>query len=324
QALTGLQAQWTVSAPSVEAIFETLDAGRQQAITDGAVPLPQMKAGIVLEDVAFAYPDSPTRALHGVSLEIARGDVVALVGPSGSGKSTIVNLICRLYDADAGRSCVDGHDLRTLRLDDWLGQVALVGQDTYLFHDSIEANLRFVRPNATSAQVEQAARQAQAHLFIEALPDGYQTVIRDRGVRLSGGQRQRLALARAFLVDPELLILDEATSELDGETESAVQQTLEALRGSRTLLVIAHRLSTVARADRIYVLEEGRVVEQGRHDDLMARSGRYAALFGAQNHVVRNRPLEVEAAGVAMVTDRISAESLRSRLDPSGAEPPTG
>jgi ABC-type multidrug transport system fused ATPase/permease subunit len=241
-----------------------------------------------LSQVNFHYTAADLPALHQVSLTIPAGQITALVGPSGAGKSSLVNLLTRLYDPSDGQVLVDGIDLRDLEIGSWRQRVAVVSQDVFLFHDTIRVNLRFARLDATDEQIVHACQLAQAHEFISAMPEGYETVVQDRGARLSGGQRQRLALARALLVEADLLILDEATSELDGPTEQAIQQALTQHWRGRTALVIAHRLSTVAQADNIYVLEAGRVVEQGRHEDLLAQAGPYARLVKAHQLVTAN------------------------------------
>lgn len=277
-----LQAQWTLASPSLEAIFDFLRTDDKPYIEDGERPFAGLREGVALDNVTFTYPASNTPALRNVTITIARGQSVGVAGVSGAGKSTVIHLIARMYDPDDGRVLVDGVDLRDVRQSTWRARIAVVTQDLFLFHDTVEANLRFARPDATFAEIEEAARRAQAHDFILSLPDGYQTMVQDRGMRLSGGQRQRLAVARALLVDADLLILDEATNELDSQTEAALQEALEQYRAGRTVLVIAHRLSTIARADAIYVLEQGQVVEVGRHSELLARRGYYRRLFDAQ------------------------------------------
>jgi ATP-binding cassette subfamily B protein len=237
--------------------------------------LPARVAGdIAFEGVTFAYPSrKEVTVLHGLSLTAKAGQRIALVGPSGAGKSTIVSLLLRFYDPDAGRVLIDGRDTRDYPLQWPRGQMAIVPQDVLLFGGTIAENITYGRPGASQAEVEEAARKANAHDFITGFPDGYQTVVGERGVQLSGGQRQRVAIARAVLRDPAILILDEATSSLDSESERLVQQALDALMHGRTSVIIAHRLSTVRRADRIYVIEEGQAVEAGTHEELRTRPG---------------------------------------------------
>jgi subfamily B ATP-binding cassette protein MsbA len=217
-----------------------------------------------------------------VDLEIPRGSIVALVGPSGSGKSTMASLLARFYDPESGRITIDGRDLRELTVESLRAQIAIVSQDTFLFNESVASNIRYGRRGATEAEVEEAARSALADDFIRALPQGYATVIGERGTKLSGGQRQRLAIARALLKNAPLLILDEATSHLDTESEMLVQRALSNLMANRTVFVIAHRLSTIRRADKIVVMEGGRVRESGTHEELLSGGGVYARLHELQ------------------------------------------
>ena len=236
-----------------------------------------------LEAVGLRYaPDLPP-ALRGIDLTIPRGRTVALVGESGAGKSSIADLLVGLYDPTDGRILIDGHDLQSLDLASWQQRLGVVSQDTFLFNASIAANIGFGCPGASRQQIEAAAATAQALGFIRQLPDGFDTLIGERGYRLSGGQRQRLSLARAVLREPELLILDEATSALDSESERLVQQALEQFERNHTVLVIAHRLSTIVNADLICVLQQGRIVEQGSHSELLALEGGYARLWRQQS-----------------------------------------
>jgi ATP-binding cassette subfamily B protein len=223
--------------------------------------------------------------LKDVSFEIAPGEIAALVGPSGAGKTTITYLLPRLYDVSEGRVTLDGHDLRMTQLDSLSNHVGMVTQETYLFHTTIRENLLYAKSDATQEQLEQACRAANIHDFIQSLPDGYETVVGERGYRLSGGEKQRVAIARVILKDPRVLILDEATSHLDSQSEALIQQAMEVVMRGRTSLVIAHRLSTVIGADRILVMDRGRLVEQGRHEELLARKGLYARLYETQFNI---------------------------------------
>jgi ABC-type multidrug transport system fused ATPase/permease subunit len=237
---------------------------------------------IRFDGVWFSYePDRPV--LRGIDLEVGRGQVVALVGPSGAGKSTLVDLLPRFIEPDRGRITLDGADLRDLSLDSLRGLMGIVSQETVIFHDTARANIAYGAPEAWSGEeVRAAARAAHADDFIRDLPEGYDTLLGDRGVRLSGGQRQRIGIARALLRDPPILILDEATSSLDTESERLIQAAMERLLEGRTVFVIAHRLSTVQGADRIVVMERGRIVESGTHAELHARSGPYRRLYELQ------------------------------------------
>jgi len=266
---------------AAERLFEILDA--RTAVPDrGQLVLPRFAREIRYEGVSFSYGDRPV--LQGVSFTLRKGEVVALVGASGGGKTTLANLLPRFWDPVGGRITLDGVDLRDATLQSLRGQLAVVSQDTVLFNDTVRANIAYGRPDLSAEEVERAARMAHAHDFIAALPQGYDTVVGEKGVLLSGGQRQRIAIARAFLKDAPVLVLDEATSALDAESEREVQRALEDLMGlgaaggPRTTLVIAHRLSTVRGADRIVVIMGGQVVEVGRHDELIARRGEYARL----------------------------------------------
>ncbi|MEV0430272.1 ABC transporter ATP-binding protein [Micromonospora sp. NPDC050495] len=270
----------TASLALFARIFEYLDLPVELA--DPARPVAvdpaRVRGHLRLENVTFSYPGSDTAALAGVNLDVPAGTSLALVGETGSGKSTLAALISRLHDPDAGRITVDGVDLRDLRLVDLAAIVGVVSQETYLLHATVRDNLRYARPDATDAEIEAAARAARIHDLIAALPDGYDTVVGSRGHRFSGGEKQRLAIARTLLRDPRILVLDEATSALDTETERAVQRALDELARGRTVVTIAHRLSTVRHADRIAVLDHGRIVESGSHDTLLGRNGRYASL----------------------------------------------
>jgi ATP-binding cassette subfamily B protein len=257
--------------------------------------LPTVRGEVRFEDVRFSYVEDRI-ALDGVSLRIEPGQVAAFVGPSGAGKTTITQLVPRFYDPQAGRITLDGIDLRDIDLTSLREHIGIVTQENYLFHDTIAANLRYGRPDATQGDLEAAARAANIHTFIASLPQNYDTVVGERGHKLSGGERQRLAIARVLLKDPKILILDEATSALDSENEALIQAALEKLMRGRTNLVIAHRLSTILSADVIFVVENGRIVESGSHASLLSRSGTYARLYHTQFEKARNQmPIETPA-----------------------------
>jgi ATP-binding cassette subfamily B protein len=264
-----------------ERIFDYLDLEPEIQERAGAVELTDARGEIELRNVDFSYiPGQPV--LRDVSLRVKPGQFAALVGATGAGKTTIAYLVPRLYDVDAGSVRIDGHDVRDLTLNTLSDNVAMVDQEPYLFHTSILENLRYARPEATDEEVEAAARAANIHEFISVLPEGYETVVGERGYRLSGGEKQRVAIARALLKDPAVLILDEATSSVDSITERAIREALERVTRGRTVLAIAHRLSTVLAADIVFVIDDGHVVETGTHDELVAAGGRYAQLYEQQ------------------------------------------
>ena len=248
-----------------------------------AVELTQVQGRVALENVHFSYDDGSPEVLHGVDLTVKPGETVAIVGPSGGGKSTLCQLVPRFYDPDSGTVSVDGHDVRRLTQHSLRRSIGIVQQDVFLFADTIRENIRYGRPDATDAEVEQAARQAEIYDDICAMPDGFDTYVGERGALLSGGQKQRVAIARVFLKAPPILILDEATSALDSVTEARIQGAFDRLARGRTTLIIAHRLSTIRSADRILVIQDGVIAEEGSHAELLARNGVYATLYRTQN-----------------------------------------
>ncbi len=272
------------AAGATERLVELLTARDTVLDDDAAIPLPERLIGAVkLEDVTFHYPSRPGQAaLNGVTLDIKPGETVALVGPSGAGKTTVIQLLLRFYDPVEGQITLDDLDLRDLKRADFRRNIALVPQDPVIFAATARENIRFGRPDATDAEVEDAAKAAAADEFLANLPDGYETYVGERGVMLSGGQKQRIAIARAILRDAPILLLDEATSSLDAESERLVQDAVERLAEGRTTIVVAHRLATVKKADRIVVFEEGRIVAEGSHDALVAEGGLYARLARLQ------------------------------------------
>ncbi|MQC26379.1 MAG: ABC transporter ATP-binding protein [Chloroflexi bacterium] len=304
--LSNVQVEFATSMVSFERVFEYLDLPIEIQDRPDAIQVTESAGAIVFENVSFRYAKEgeaapngksnsengkdeaaqiqPTRrtALQGISFDIQPGELVALVGPSGAGKTTITYLLPRLYDPSQGRILLDGMDLRTLNQESLAQQIGMVTQESYLFHDTIGANLLYAKPDASQDEVEAAARAANIHDFIAGLPDGYETLVGERGYRLSGGEKQRLAIARVVLKDPRILVLDEATSHLDSQNEALIQAALEPLMRGRTSIVIAHRLSTVLAADKILVLEDGQLVEQGKHQALLEQNGLYARLYETQ------------------------------------------
>ena len=278
---TGLYAQLQEALGASKRIFELLEEPPELAATATATNPPSVGT-VTFEQVSFSYSQRDEEVLRNIDLHVKPGEVVALVGPSGAGKTTLVQLIPRFYDATEGRVLVDEVDVREQDIEQLRSRMAAVPQEIELFSGTIAENLRVAKGNATHGQLVEACIAANAHDFIAEFPDKYETVVGERGIKLSGGQRQRVAIARALLADPAILILDEATSSLDAEAEALVQSALEVLMEGRTTVVIAHRLSTVRKADRLVVLAEGRIIEEGTHDDLIKAGGVYAELYGRQ------------------------------------------
>jgi subfamily B ATP-binding cassette protein MsbA len=295
--MTEIYGQFQQAIGATRRIFELLDT--KPEITDplNPEPLESVDGHVRLEDVHFTYPDERgVEILKGVTIDARPGEVIALVGPSGAGKSTLVALIPRFYDVSSGAILVDGHNVRNLKLAELRGAIGMVPQETTLFGGTIRENIAYGKLGATEAEIESAARAAHAHEFVQEFPDGYSTIVGERGVKLSGGQRQRIAIARALLKNPAILILDEATSSLDSESERLVQDALETLMRGRTTFVIAHRLSTVRRANRIVVLDQGVITEMGTHEELLANQGLYKQLHDIQ---FRDYPSPAEALSEA-------------------------
>jgi subfamily B ATP-binding cassette protein MsbA len=267
-------------------VFRFLDEHEEVHDRPGAVPLPAFRERVRFEDVRFSYTgangECDAEVLRGIDLETRAGEVIAIVGSSGAGKSTLVQLVPRFFDVTSGSITIDGHDIRDVTLSSLRSQIGIVTQETILFNDTVRNNIAYGQPNVPQDAVIEAAKAALAHDFIQRMPDGYDTIIGERGLRLSGGERQRIAIARALLKNAPILILDEATSSLDTESEALVQAALQNLMTGRTAFVIAHRLTTVRHADRIVVLENGRIADSGTHEDLLSRLGTYRKLYELQ------------------------------------------
>jgi ATP-binding cassette subfamily B protein len=263
-------------------MFDLLDQPAEITDRPGAPDLVVRGGEVELEDVHFGY-EQARPILKGVSLKVGAGETVAIVGPSGSGKSTIGRLLFRFYDVTGGALRIDGQDVRDISQDSLHAQIGVVPQDTVLFNDTIHYNIAYGRPEASRQDLIAAAKAAKIHDFILSLPEGYETRVGERGLKLSGGEKQRVGIARTLLKNPPILLLDEATSALDTQTEHDIQESLKAMSEGRTVITIAHRLSTIAEADRIVVLEQGRIVEEGRHEALLTRGGRYAAMWARQS-----------------------------------------
>jgi ATP-binding cassette subfamily B protein len=275
---------------AAERIFEILDTVPEVADASDAVPMPSIRGDVTFRDVSFGY-EAHKPVLKSVTLEVAAGQMIGLVGQSGAGKSTSINLVCRFYDVDRGELLIDGVPIRRIRQQDLRSQIGVVLQDTFLFAGTIAENIRYAKPEAPRESIMVAAKAANAHDFIVAKRDGYDTVVGERGVSLSGGERQRIAIARAILHDPRILILDEATSAVDTDTEQQIQEAIARLCKGRTTFAIAHRLSTLRSADRLVVLKDGKIEEMGTHEELLAKQGEFYRLVRIQQQASQIREL---------------------------------
>jgi subfamily B ATP-binding cassette protein MsbA len=321
--IVSIGSQITEAFAGLERIREIRNELTEDDGDEMRVGLPPIEGIVEFRDVTFEY-QAGVPVLHGISFTARPGTSTALVGPSGSGKSTLIGLVAAFYRPASGTILVDGKDLSTVRLSDYRSQLGVVLQDNFLFDGTVLENIAFARPDATDEEILRAARISRCDDFVAKLPDKYETVVGERGVKLSGGERQRVAIARAILADPRILILDEATSSLDSENEAAIQQGLSELMKGRTTFVIAHRLSTIRRADAILVLEDGRIIERGRHEDLLARGGRYADLYnrqyGLEANIFRN-PGETEKPPEDETLPRATADAGVGRLPMVGTGP---
>jgi ATP-binding cassette subfamily B protein len=302
--------QFQNSLSGLDRVLDLLEEPREMPTAPHALKVDRsLIAGrISFQNVTFTYPGSDDPALHDICLSVAAGQTVALVGPSGAGKTTLSNLVARFYDPDTGRVTLDGHDLREYDVESFRSLLGIVEQDVFLFDGTIAQNIAYARRDATSEEIRAAAEAANANEFIDRMADGLQTVIGERGVRLSGGQRQRLAIARAILADPKVLILDEATSNLDTHSERLIQESLGHLMGGRTSFVIAHRLSTISRADLIVVIEQGRIIQTGTHAELMAEGGKYRSMVEQQIHMTLGNFMPLTALDVGGSRDVIRVQ----------------
>jgi ATP-binding cassette subfamily B protein len=288
ESLCRLNHRFQRAATSAERVFETLDSPVDVADRAEATPMPRVEGRVEFRDVTFSYDDGKPVLEH-IDLVVEPGEMIGLAGHSGAGKSTFINLICRFYDVDGGSLLIDGQDVRDVELKSLRDQIGIVLQDPFLFNGSIADNIAYGKPDAGPDEVVAAARAAHAHEFIVELSDGYDTIVGERGTRLSGGERQRVSIARALLRDPRILILDEATSNVDTETEVKIQAALERLIRGRTTFAIAHRLSTLRHANRLLILEKGHVAEVGTHNELIAADGIYARLCRIQTEMIQRR-----------------------------------
>ncbi|MEH2374726.1 ABC transporter ATP-binding protein [Nostoc sp.] len=280
--LNGLRSQLALLSGSLEVIHDFLSSTEELHLPDGQKPYRGLISGINFENVIFTFAANSEPTLKSITFQVKKGTITAIIGSSGSGKSTLADLVMRFHDPDSGSIKIDGIDLREYQIASWRNSIAMVSQETFLFHTSIRQNIAYGCPDATEFQIIEAAKKAYAYEFIEELPEAFDTIVGDRGARLSGGQRQRIAIARAILRDPDILILDEATSALDSNSERIVQRAIEEVSRDRTVIVIAHRLSTIEKADKIVVMYKGRVAEQGTHEELLALQGEYWSLYKSQ------------------------------------------